>query len=58
VRRAERHGLIVRSLGDSIPFRPPLIITEPEIKEMFARFGRALEELTASIRDEGLASVA
>ncbi len=58
VRRAERHGLVIRALGDSIAFCPPLIITETQIKEMFARFGRALEELSAGLREEGLASVA
>ena len=33
-----------RHAGDSIAFCPPLIITEAEIAEMFARFGRALDE--------------
>jgi 4-aminobutyrate--pyruvate transaminase len=35
--------LIVRALGDSVAFSPPLIITEAEIDEMFDRFEKALE---------------
>lgn len=42
--RAEAHGLIVRPLGDSVAFCPPLIITEAQIDEMFARFARAMDE--------------
>lgn len=35
-------GLIVRAMGDSIAFCPPLIITAQQIDDMFARFGRAM----------------
>jgi len=35
-------GLIVRAMGDSIAFCPPLIITAEQIGDMFARFGRAM----------------
>lgn len=35
-------GLIVRALGDSIAFCPPLITTPAEMDELFARFGRAM----------------
>jgi 4-aminobutyrate--pyruvate transaminase len=35
-------GLIVRAMGDSIAFCPPLIITAEQIDDMFARFGRAM----------------
>jgi 4-aminobutyrate--pyruvate transaminase len=45
--RAEEHGLIVRAIGDTISFCPPLIITEAEIDEMLARFGRALDDTAA-----------
>jgi 4-aminobutyrate---pyruvate transaminase len=40
---AEKEGLMVRALGDTIAFCPPLIITAAEIGEMFTRFGRALD---------------
>jgi len=44
-RRAEAHGLITRSLtGDVIAFSPPLVISEAEIAEMLAAFGRALDD--------------
>ena len=35
-------GLIVRALGDTIIFCPPLIITEDELGELFARFERTM----------------
>jgi 4-aminobutyrate--pyruvate transaminase len=53
VERALAHGLIVRAMGDRIAFSPPLVITGGEIAEMFARFGRALEETAAWIREGG-----
>ena len=50
----EQEGLIVRALGDSIGFCPPLIITEAEIDEMFNRFSRALGATEAWVAREGL----
>jgi 4-aminobutyrate--pyruvate transaminase len=35
-------GLLLRVVKDAINFAPPLIITEAEIDELFARFTRAL----------------
>lgn len=35
-------GLIVRALGDTIVFCPPLIITSGELDELFARFARTM----------------
>ena len=35
-------GLLLRVVRDTINFAPPLIITEPEVDELFARFIRAL----------------
>ncbi len=53
---AQAHGLIVRSVlaGDTIAFSPPLIITEEEIGEMMIRLGRALDETTKWIEENGL----
>jgi 4-aminobutyrate--pyruvate transaminase len=42
--RAQAHGLILRAMGDSVAFAPPLIITTAEIEEMLARFRSALDE--------------
>ncbi len=39
----QAEGLIIRAIGDVMAFCPPLIITEAEIDELFARFGRALK---------------
>jgi 4-aminobutyrate--pyruvate transaminase len=39
---AQQEGLLVRALGDSIAFCPPLIIDEQEIAEICDRFGKAL----------------
>jgi 4-aminobutyrate---pyruvate transaminase len=42
--RGHHHGIIIRAMGDSIAFCPPLIITEGEIDLMFDRFALALED--------------
>jgi len=47
----QKHGLIVRAIGDSIAFCPPMIITSEQISEMFRRFGKALAEVTASVEE-------
>jgi 4-aminobutyrate--pyruvate transaminase len=52
--RAQEHGLIVRPLGDSIAFSPPLVITEAEIGEMIARFTMALDDTEAMVMERGL----
>ncbi len=54
IKRAHHHGLILRALGDSIAFCPPLIISEAEIDLMFERFSLALEETLAMVRERGL----
>jgi 4-aminobutyrate--pyruvate transaminase len=51
--RAEEHGLIVRAIGDTISFCPPLIITEDEISEMVSRFRRALDDTLDHMRQTG-----
>ncbi len=40
-------GLIIRAIGETIAFCPPLIISEAEIDELFARFGRGLKRMDA-----------
>lgn len=41
-------GLIIRAIGDVIAFCPPLVISEGDMDEMFARFGRALARAPAA----------
>ena len=55
VRRAQHHGVILRNMpGDNVAFSPPLIISEAEIDEMLAAFGKALDETWAMVRDRNL----
>jgi 4-aminobutyrate--pyruvate transaminase len=42
--RAASHGLIVRAIGDTLAFCPPLIITASQLDDMFDRFAEALGE--------------
>jgi len=44
-RIAEEEGVIVRAIGDTIAFCPPLIISELEIQELLKRFTNALNRL-------------
>jgi 4-aminobutyrate--pyruvate transaminase len=53
-RRAHQHGLILRALGDSVAFCPPLIINEAEIDLMLGRFALALDDTYAMVRERGL----
>jgi len=50
--RAEHHGLILRAIGDTIAFCPPLIIDRAEIGEMIARFRLALDDTLAKVREK------
>ena len=51
VRRAQEHGLILRAMaGDMVAFCPPLIITEVQIQELLARFGKALDDTTTWLK--------
>jgi len=44
-----KHGLILRQIGDAQAFSPPLVITETEIDEMLDRFGKALDDTAARL---------
>ncbi|KJB92497.1 aminotransferase [Skermanella aerolata KACC 11604] len=57
-RFAQEHGLIVRAMGDTIGFSPPLIITSAELDELVAKFGKALDDTVSFVTDKGLAAVA
>ncbi len=47
------HGVIVRAIGDSIAFCPPMIITEAELDELFAPVEAALDATEIWARTEG-----
>lgn len=53
-KRAHHHGLILRAIGDSIVFCPPLIISEDEMDLMFDRFVLALDDTLAMVRERGI----
>ena len=44
VAKAQGHGVILRAMGDTIAFSPPLIISAADIAEMLRRFRAALDE--------------
>jgi 4-aminobutyrate--pyruvate transaminase len=49
--RAHEHGLIVRGIGDTIAFCPPLIITEDQIHDMVERFASTLEDVNKTLKN-------
>lgn len=51
---AQEEGLIVRNMGDTIAVCPPLVISEGEMDELFAKLGKALDRAEAFVRSEGL----
>jgi 4-aminobutyrate--pyruvate transaminase len=51
--RCEANGLLVRSLGDSLAFCPPLIIDEAQVDEIFDKFGTALNETETWLKASG-----
>jgi 4-aminobutyrate---pyruvate transaminase len=50
----ESHGAIVRALGDTIAFCPPMVISEAELNELFDRFEKGLADGEAWVSKEGL----
>jgi 4-aminobutyrate--pyruvate transaminase len=55
-KRALHHGLIIRALGESIAFCPPLIISEAEIDLMLERFALALDDTLVMVRKRAVES--
>ncbi len=51
-RNGQKHGLILRVIGDRIVFAPPLIITEAEVDETVDRFARALDDTWAELGED------
>ncbi len=54
----ENRRVILRAIGDTIAFCPPMIITEAELNEMFDRFELALADTEAWVDKEGLRKAA
>jgi 4-aminobutyrate--pyruvate transaminase len=51
--RAEAHGLILRAIGDTISFCPPLVIDKSEIEELLLRFRYALDDTLTMVQEQG-----
>jgi 4-aminobutyrate--pyruvate transaminase len=51
---AQREGLLVRALGDTLALCPPLIISPSEIDEMMDKLTRALDRTEAWANANGL----
>ena len=51
--RALEHGLITRSLGDSLAFCPPLVITDAQVDELFGKFEQALSDTLRYVNRAG-----
>jgi 4-aminobutyrate---pyruvate transaminase len=47
--KCQENGVILRALGDTIAFCPPLVITEAEIEELLRRFGKGFAEAASII---------
>jgi 4-aminobutyrate---pyruvate transaminase len=58
VNKAQEHGLVLRAMGDSVGFCPPLIITRKEIDALFDRYAKALDETEAWVKSENLRAAA
>ncbi|MBK1668456.1 aspartate aminotransferase family protein [Rhodovibrio sodomensis] len=54
--RCRAHGVILRNLGDTLAFCPPLVIEPAQIDQIVAAFGAALEETWDWVQREGLAA--
>jgi 4-aminobutyrate--pyruvate transaminase len=54
--RCRDHGVILRNLGDTLAFCPPLVIEPQQIDQIVAAFGAALEETWDWVQREGLAA--
>ena len=50
---AQRNGLVVRAIGDTIALCPPLIITEAQVLEVVARLKTTLDQTAAALSADG-----
>ncbi|MEO3386080.1 aminotransferase [Mesorhizobium sp. CAU 1741] len=48
-KHCEARGAILRAIGDTIAFCPPMIISEAELNELFDRFEKALDDTEAVV---------
>ena len=53
-KQAHKHGLIIRSIYDTVAFCPPLITTEDDVDAIFSAFERTLSDATDWARSQNL----
>lgn len=51
---AQDEGILLRAMGDSLALCPPLVISEAEIDELFAKLLRALDRTHQELARRGL----
>jgi 4-aminobutyrate---pyruvate transaminase len=51
---AQRHGLLLRFVGDRLVFAPPLVIEAADIEEIGERLERALDDVADDLAREGV----
>jgi len=51
---AEKHGLILRAIGDVVAFCPPLIVKDADIDDIFDAAEKALDDVEAVVAKDGL----
>jgi 4-aminobutyrate--pyruvate transaminase len=51
---AEANGLIIRAMGDTIGFCPPLVISTDDIEDLLGRFAKTLDDALEWANGEGL----
>ena len=52
--RAHDHGLILRAVGDTLVFCPPLIVTAAQVDALLQGFAKTLDDTLAFARHEGM----
>jgi 4-aminobutyrate--pyruvate transaminase len=50
---SQRHGLMLRVVGDRLVFAPPLVIEAAEIEDISERLERALDDVAQDLKREG-----
>jgi 4-aminobutyrate--pyruvate transaminase len=50
---SQRHGLLLRVVGDRLVFAPPLVIEVAEIEDISERLERALDDVAQDLKREG-----
>ena len=50
----QKHGLILRAVGDAVAVCPPYIVTSQDVDEIFDRFERGLDDTLSSLRSDGI----